>query len=928
MRVMVIRILSALVFILLTMDIYSQSVIVNREIDYSYNNSTWKSLKGYLEAQSHAMFIVYPDTLDNFKISIPVSGGKMFDVLKSNFGKAGYKLSVTTDSSVVFITGSTKIVTSLPPGFFNTKVIKQEDSDTLYNNTISEKVATSSVYVPKIVIVGESGKDYITYTLSGIVTGTADKKPIIGGTIYVSELGTGTTTNEFGFYELKLKPGKYSLRFNSLESIEKTIRVQFRSSGKLDAELDQNLFELQEVTISSSKTSNVKGSQLGFDKISSRVVKEIPLVFGEQDVLKVALLLPGVTSVGEGVSGLNVRGSPSDQNLFYFDHMPVYNTAHLFGFFSAFNADIINDFELYKGSIPARFGGRLSSVFNIKTKTGNMQKFSARGGLSPVTARLMVEGPVIKDRVSYIAGVRSTYSDWVLKLVNDPEVRNSEAYFGDLTLGLNAIINNKNSIKVSGYYSQDRVKLANSTKYRFKNQGLSLDWFHGFTDKLNLNISAYYSDYSFSEENSEIEVSAYSRDYLLNSNGFDAYMNFDVSDKHYLTGGLSSVLYNLDRGDLTPLDNKSLLTPISFGNEKGLESALFISDEWKVTPLLTLVGGLRYNLYKYLGPQTVFKYSEGLPHSASTIIDTLHFSNNQIVKSYDNLDYRLSAVYLISPDFSVKASYNRLSQYIFMLSNTIAASPADTWKLSDYNIKPLTGDQVSAGLFLNFGQNLEGSLEAYYKHANNIVEYKDGADMVTSKYIDQDVLQGELDAYGIELMIKKPFGKLTGWLNYTYSNSTVLVNNTSTGEDINFGLRYPSNFDRPHSFNLVANFMASRRLILSGNISYSTGRPITYPTSIYYIDGKKFLYYSNRNEYRIPDYFRLDLAVRLEGNLVSKKLAHGQFVFSVYNVTGRKNAYSVYFIAEDGKINGYKMSVFGTQIYSVSYEFKLGNYDD
>ncbi len=895
----------------------------------SYNAMNWNEFKDKTEQYFDATYYIIGDAFDDFRAIVNSDSSTIIQVLNESLNPIGYKVS--SDNNTYFITKGKLIKTQLPLGFFN----NQHDQSAVKQQVVDQKkrdgkLLTSSVYVAKTIIIGspKNNPKKKTCKLSGYITASNDGSPIIGGTVYIEELETGTATDENDFFQLDLTPSRYNLVFNSIESIERNVKIDIRSSGELNLKLDQNLYVLQEVEIKSAQEHNVRSTQMGFEKLSGKMIEEIPVVLGEKDIIKVALLLPGVTSVGEGASGFNVRGSPADQNLFYIENAPVYNTSHLFGFFSAFNPDIIDNFMLYKGSIPARFGGRLSSIFDITTKTGNMEKFSVRGGISPITMRLMAEGPIVKGKVSYIAGVRSTYSDWVLNLVKDPEIRNSKAYFGDMVLGFDAKLNENNKLKLFSYYSEDRIKLANSTKYQFKNKGASINWLHGFRHKHDLNLSFVYSDYEFEEENSELAFAAYKQNYNINHNQLNIDLSLQPFEKHSIKTGASGVLYLLNRGSHLPLNDESAELPIDFGTEKAIESAIYVSDEWQITPLITLLGGLRYNLYTYLGPNSVYKYLPNAPLSPTTITDTLHFGNNKPIKTYGGLDYRFSVNFLLNPNMSIKASYNRLHQYIFMLTNTIALSPTDTWKLADYNIEPMVGDQFSLGLYTNFGKNYEASIEGYYKKAYNLVEYKDGADLVTSKVVEWDVLQGDLDAYGIEFMVKKPFGKLNGWINYSYAHSSVLVNNNVTGENINFGQRYPSNFDHPHTVNLVANFKASRRLVFSGNLIYSTGRPITYPAAIYYLDGQKVLHYSKRNEYRIPDYFRIDLAVKLEGNLVSKKLAHGVFIFSVYNLTGRKNAYSVYFKSEDGKVNGYKMSIFGTQIFSITYDFKLGNYND
>ncbi len=902
----------------------------NRFVSLDLNNSSWTDFVKNTESALGVTYYLQTDMIPNITMVVESDSLFLIEVLQKNLEPLGFNIASYGEGSI-FITKGISIQTHLPLGFFYQRYITTGDyQQTSKKHKEHGQLSTSKVYVAKTIVIGKSslqlpGKKY---KLSGTVTASSNGQPIIGGTIYVNELKSGTATNEFGYYQLELQPGKYTITFKSLESLDRYIKIDFKSGGVLNVKLDQNLYLLQEVEIKSSQNDNVRGTQMGYDKISSKIINEIPVVLGEPDIIKVALLLPGITSVGEGASGFNVRGSPSDQNLFNIDNIPVYNSTHLFGFFSAFNPDIINNFTLYKGSIPAQFGGRLASIFDVSTKVGSMENFSMRGGISPIAVRLMVEGPIVKNKVSYIAGFRSTYSDWVLQLVNDPEIRNSKADFGDLVLGLDAILNKKNRIKVFSYYSEDRIKLANSTKYKFKNQGASATWLHGFNTVNDINLSFVYSEYQLEEQNSDLEMAAYKKNYKLIHSEVDFGLNLRPSENHTINTGVSGILYTIDRGEYLPLNNQSVINPINFGNEKGFESAVYVSDKWNITPLITILGGLRYNLYTYLGSQTVYKYQANSPLIPSTITDTLYFGKNEPISTYGGLDYRLSVNFILNPNLSLKAGYNRLHQYIFMLTNTIATSPTDTWKLADYNIKPMSGDQFSAGAYANLGENFEVSVEGYYKLVNKLVEYKDGADLVTSKHVEQDILQGKLNAYGIETMVKKPFGKLNGWINYSYAHSSILVNSSIAGDNINFGERYPSNYDHPNTLNIVANYKAARRFILSANLIYSTGRPITYPAAIYYLNGKKILHYTQRNEYRIPDYFRIDAAIKLEGNLLSKKLAHGVFIFSVYNVTGRKNAYSVYFKSKNGQITGYKMSIFGTQIFSLTYDFKLGNYED
>jgi len=648
---------------------------------------------------------------------------------------------------------------------------------------------------------------------------------------------------------------------------------------------------------------------------------------GEKDIIKVALLLPGIQTVGEGSSGFNVRGSPTDQNLFYINNLPIYNTSHLSGFFSSFNSDAIDEFVLYKSNIPVEYGGRLSSIFDITAKRGSLEKIKVNGGISPITGRILVEGPLKKDKSSFLIGLRSTYSDWLLKKVKDPDIKNSSANFADLVTNFYLNLGPSDHLNVFTYYSYDKINLANKTIYNYKNIGASISWKHTFNKSLFLDFGFVHSIYDFEEESNELEIASYKQANKLNHSEAKAKFIYNLNEKHSMTFGLNSILYQIDRGKYEPLTDQSLIEVLDLGKEKAIEAGLFISDEWKLTPKLTINAGLRYNLYSNLGPQKVYQYVEGMPMIEENIQDTLYFKNNEATKSYSGLDFRAAASYLINENLSLKVSYNKTHQYIYMLSNSIRISPNYKWKLTDYNTKPMIGNQYSAGIFSNlFNDTYECSIEVYYKNVNNLIEIKDGVDLFTSEYIERSALQGKLKAYGIELMIKKKSGKFNGWINYTYSKSRITVDSEYPENRINFGTQYASNYDKPHALNLVANYRISKRLVASGIAVYSTGRPITYPTSIYYLNGVRTINYSKRNEYRIPDYFRLDLSFTWEGNLKKNKLAHGSWSFSVYNLTGRKNAYSVYFKNENGSINGYKRSIFGTQIWSITYNFKIGNY--
>lgn len=875
----------------------------------------------------------YPaDSVPDIRMKVLQPPADLLQVLRVNLEPAGFFVSMDRNGNV-FVNRGQAIATRLPDNFFSLSQKSPADTERNTSPAGSEKdfLRTNNEYIARTFTIGnrKAGARYASAAIGGQALSFNDSTPLPGATLYIEELQRGAVSGEDGSYQLEVPKGKYTVVVRSIGYEESWFKVEVLSAGDLDFYLLKKVFLMETVEISSEAEHNVKSVQMGMEKLSLKDIKEIPTVLGERDIIRVALLLPGVQSVGEGAAGFNVRGSPADQNLFVIGGIPVYNTSHLFGFFSAFNPDIVSDFTLYKSSIPAQYGGRLSSIFDIKPLQGNREKFAARGGISPITARIMAEGPVIKDKLSYMAGFRSTYSDWVLNFIDVPEIKNSSGNFGDAALNLYYNLNNKNQIKIFGYYSYDQSRLAAKVDNSYQNAGAALSWFHSLSAKHSFDASLVYSSYTFSEDNYEYFISAYRDNYQLEHQQASLNFLYQPTDAHTLRYGATTILYNIDRGNHLPLNDASLVTPVDLGTEKGLESALFVSDEWKATPLLTLAGGLRYNHFAALGPSTVFQYTNGAPKIPENITDTLFYNNNQISQTYQGLDLRLAATYLLNENISIKAGFNNLHQYIFMLSNTIAISPVDKWQLSNSNIEPMRGEQYSLGIYTNLARQLyEFSVEGYYKKVHNLVEYRDGAELVVNQYPEQDVLQGKLDAWGIEVMLRKPYGKLNGWINYTWSNTSVLVDNKITGEQNNFGIAYPANYDKPHAVNLVVNYKISKRISFSGNVVYATGRPITYPTSIYYQDGQKILNYSLRNEYRIPDYFRTDISLKVEGNLRKRKWLHGAWIFSVYNLTGRKNAYSVYFKNEEGSINSYKLSIFAVPIFSVTYDFKLGNYAD
>jgi len=766
------------------------------------------------------------------------------------------------------------------------------------------------------------------FIVGGQIISAETGSPIIGATIYIRETGKGAATDIDGYFKLVLSGGRYTARINSLTMKDREVRLEVYESGNIQIFLEEELQRINEVVISGNRINNVQGMQMGLEQISMKSIKEIPAVMGEKDLLKVAQMLAGVQSAGEGSAGILVRGGTADQNLFYINELPIYNTSHLFGFFSAFNPDIIRGYTLYKSHVPVNFGGRISSVFDINTRPGNKKELYGKGGISPVTGHFVLEGPIVKNKSSFMLSYRTTYSNWLLKQINNVNLQNSNASFYDISAAINTQVNDKNLIKTFFYNSSDKFSLSDFDDYDYENLGGVIYWKHLFSSSLTLDVSGKLSSYSFSHNSKSNPSEAYSQNYGLDHYEFKSELILQTLNDQRIALGISNIYYHLDRGNIFPYNKESTRIPIDFDAEKGLEQALFISDEFSLFSNLKIYAGLRYTLYSYLGPGDVNSYAPGLPKDINTVTDTKTFDQNEIIKQYHGPEPRILINYLINKNSSVKLSYNRTQQFIYMLSNTLAISPTDQWKLSDYFNSPVKADQVSTGYYHNFKSSpLEFSLELYTKRIQNVLEYKDGADFISEKPPEMYLLHGNQRVDGLEVMLRKNAGKLTGWLAYSYSNSKVRISDALIPENnINFGNEYPSNFDIPHSLNVVANFRTSRRISYAANFVYSTGRPVTYPVAVFYSGGNKMLHYSQRNEYRLPDYIRLDFSVTFDGNLLAKKWLHSTWMLNVYNLTGRKNAYSVFFKNENGSLQGYKMSIFGRPVVTLSWNFKFGNY--
>ncbi len=899
------------------------SVSAQERFDGSFTNTPLAEVFSEIERQTDLQFFYlesWVDTLtvkgDFDNVGIEEILDKILDDTRLNFYRLGNKFILSNNSP---ISGD------LPANFLQLEQTESEHENIGY--VFSREYQSPSQNSEKSVIeIGRKEKMQLgrSSTVAGVLTDKATDNPITGALVFIEDPPTAATTDASGFYSLNIPNGKHELRvqFVGMENIIQDIVVF--SDGTLDLRMSEAVVSLEEIVVVSDRDENVNQVEMGLNRIDLKTVQSAPKILGETDIVRVATTLPGVQTVGEGSSGIYVRGGGVDQNLILLDGAPIYNSSHFLGFFSAFNSDGLESSNLYKSSLPAKYGGRLSSILEINTKDGNEEEFNATGGIGPVTTRLSLSTPIWKERSSLLISGRSTYSKWILKKVPDEDIKNSDANFQDVIAKVNFRATSKDNISVTGYYSRDEFRLTNDSLFSYQNRNLSLNWIHDFNASFSSTFTLYRSEYLYKINFDGVPENRFDFGYDIKESGGKLLFGLFLGEKHDLEFGIEGKQFQINPGSISPTGNESNVTPESIELEKGLESAAFISDNWDLGPKISISAGLRYSMFNALGPGKIFGYLSGLPKSKSTIIDTVNYTGTGSIKTYHGPEARISTRFSLNSTSSLKAGYGNTRQYIHLLSNTNAVSPTDTWKLSDTYIQPQTAHQFSIGYYRNFpGYGLETSVETYFKSFSNILDYKIGAELLLNEALEADVLSGKGHSYGIELFIKKRTGKLNGWLSYTFSRSFLKLNSPFQTERVNDGKYFPTNFDKPHNVNLIANYKLTRRYSFSTNFSYSKGRPITFPVGQYDLRQVNVIQYSERNKFRIPDYLRLDLAINIEGNHKIRKLAHSYWTFSLYNVFGRDNIYSIYFISEAQRLQGYRLTVFGRIIPSITYNFRF-----
>lgn len=779
----------------------------------------------------------------------------------------------------------------------------------------------------EILTLGDSAKISATgtTTIFGKISDAVTGETLPGTTLYIEELDKALVSDAEGKFRLNAPSGVYltQISFVGYEPLSQYVRIL--SDRSWNVELLPEAFELDEIIVrDETDNSNVASVQAGVEKLSIQQIKKLPAFLGETDVIKSLLTLPGVSTVGEGATGFNVRGGTIGQNLIMQDEALIFNASHALGFFSVFNSDAIREVVLYKGSIPAQYGGRISSVLDVKLKGNNYDELKGSGGIGLVASRLLLEGPIIRDKTSFLIGARSSYSNWILRAMRNPDIKKSAAFFYDVNAKITHRYGKGSSLALSYYRSFDNFRYSDQFGFAWGAQTLNLTWNQIFSPNVSSSLVVGYGNTvneSYIPEGTEASTLQNGPTY------YKVKQNFFLTrfERHDINAGFEWIRYVSLPEILEKRGSLSEISPQSIEKDDGQEFAGYINDEFTLNDRISLGLGLRYSLYQQIGPSTVYSYAPGVPRQSSTIVDSTTYSSGDIIQTYSGWEPRLSLKVNLTANSSVKLSYNRLYQYLHLISNTTAAIPVDIWQVSTDYIPPQSAHNYSAGYFQNFRNNKwETSLEFFYRDIQNVVEYKDLPQLLLNPYIETETLTGIGQAYGAELSIKKAKGISTGWLSYTYSRSLSRVAGNTAEESINRGEWFPANFDQPHNLNLSLSVQASRRSTFSFNFTYNTGRPIAAPVADYQLGTTVVPHFSERNQFRIPDYHRLDISYTIDSDIVRRKFLKGSFTFSIYNLYSRNNAFSVFFRRDlQSTNNAFKLSVLGSAFPAITYNFKF-----
>lgn len=732
----------------------------------------------------------------------------------------------------------------------------------------------------------------LKYTISGYIKDADNGETLIGATVFVKELRVGAAANIYGFYSLSLAPGKYTIEYSFMGYSKQIRQLELNQNVVISMELSPEVKVMQEVTVTAERADkNIKQAEMSTARLDMKTIRQIPALMGEVDVIKAIQMLPGVQATSEGTSGFSVRGGGLDQNLIVLDEATVYNASHLMGFFSVFNNDAVRDVKLYKGDMPANYGGRLSSVLDVRMKEGNNKQFKGTGGVGLISSRLTLEGPIVNEKTSFLVSGRRTYADLFFPLFSDEDLKKSIMYFYDLNLKMNHQINNNNRLYLSAYLGRDIFGQKGNSKAGFGNKTATLRWNHQFSQKLFSNLTAIASNYDYS-----LSTEQGGGKYVWKSNLLDYTVktdfNFYPNPNNEIKFGVSATLHELD-----PIDawiyTKESDTTMRFPSMKNyeLEYAAYISNQQKIGEKVTLKYGLRYTLFQNIGKSTLNNFDENHEYIGST-----EYKKGEVFHSYPAWEPRLGLMYNINNVSSVKASYSRTYQFLQLASVSNGGMPLDYWFPSNKNVKPQKSDQFGIGYFRNFSNNkFETSIELFYKQMDNVIDFKDHTSTLFNSRLEGDIRTGEAYSYGAEFLIRKNEGKLNGWVSYTLSRAIRKI------PEINNGKEYSAPYDKPHNVNVVLNYNVTHRFTVSANWVFASGTPITFPVGSFEVENTAIPIYSERNEYRMRSYHRLDLSATVKGKERPGRFWNGEWVFSVYNAYGRHNDWMLNFDLEKGK---------------------------
>ncbi len=760
-------------------------------------------------------------------------------------------------------------------------------------------------------------------TLSGYLKDASSGEGLIGATVYVEELQQGTASNAYGFYSLTIPPGNYTLQFSFIGYKTTKKKIDASSSQNITISLSEETEQLEEITVhGEAANANVERIEMGMEKLPVKTIQKLPAFMGEVDIIRTIQLLPGIQSGGEASSGLYVRGGGPDENLMILDEAPVYNASHLMGFFSVFNSSAIKDIQVYKSGIPAEFGGKASSVIDIRQKEGNSQQFGVDAGIGNLSSRLTVEGPIIKDKWSFIVAGRRTYYDVVGKAAGLDELQDNKLYFYDLNGKSNLVINNNNRIYLSGYMGEDVFELGESMYMRWGNSTATARWNHIFGDKLFMNVSAIYSNYKYNlgipgEDADNFDWASRIRDY----NG-KADFTFFLNPQNTFKFGANVILHHFRPGKVSTEGDNSMYTDMELAHYNAVESAGYFSNEQKISDRFSIQYGARLSHFQQMGKGEVNLYSNPDKPSENEYVETVTYKKgDKIGDAIIHIEPRAAMKYTLGPNNSLKSSYNRMVQNLHLISNTQSPTPLDVWLPSSTYIKPLIVDQIAFGYFHNFRKNMwETSVEVYYKNMQNVLDYIEGAELFLNDAIETELLHGKGESKGVELLLKKSQGKLTGWVGYTLARTTREI------EGINNGNPYPSSYDRTHDLSVVSSYQLNDRWNFAANFVFASGNPTSYPVAKYYMQGNQIYEYSSRNSNRLPEYHRLDLSATYDFKKNAQRRLKQSLNFSIYNVYGRRNAYSITPRANEDNLNQtefIRLSIIGAPIPSITYNVKF-----